>query len=81
MSDAPKIGRPGQYVPEPFVSRAHETGEMPLDILDIIKLGRERVVHVDDEDLDMSSQCGGAFTAQVLCDAGACTFALDADFC
>ena len=51
MSDAPRIGRPGQYVPEPFVSREHETGEMPLDILDIIKLGRERVVHVDDEDL------------------------------
>ena len=51
MSDAPIIGRRRQYVPEPLVSRAHETGEMPLDILDIIELGRERVVYVDDEDL------------------------------
>lgn len=52
MSNPPRFGRREQYYePEPFVGRAHKTGEVPLDVLDVVQLGRERVVHVYDEDL------------------------------
>lgn len=51
MSIPPRFGRREPYVPEPLVGRAHKTGEMPLDVLDVVQLRCKRVVHVDDEDL------------------------------
>lgn len=38
--------------PEPFVGRSDETGEVPLDILNVVEAGCEGVVDVDDEDLE-----------------------------
>lgn len=37
--------------PEPFVGCPDETGQVTLDILNIIQLGSERVVNVNDDDL------------------------------
>jgi len=37
--------------PEPLVGCPNETGQVTLDILDIVQLGSERVVNVDDDDL------------------------------
>lgn len=40
--------------PEPLVRRADEAGEVVLDVLDVVQLGREGVVDVDDDDLPVS---------------------------
>lgn len=37
--------------PEPLVGSPDETGHVPLDILDIVELGRQGVVDIDDNDL------------------------------
>ena len=48
----PLVSRVGKrYAPEPLVRGAHEAGQMALDILNIVQLGRERVLDVDDKDL------------------------------
>lgn len=36
---------------EPLVGGTHETGQVALDILDVVELGGQRVVDVDDNDL------------------------------
>lgn len=36
---------------EPLVGGAEEAWKMTLDVLDVVQLGRERVLHVDDDDL------------------------------
>ena len=36
---------------EPLVGGAQQTGQVALDVLDVVELGRQRVVHVDDHDL------------------------------
>lgn len=36
---------------EPLVGGAHETGQVTLDILNVVELGGQRVVDVDDNDL------------------------------
>ena len=36
---------------EPLVGGTEEAGEVALDILDVVELGRKGVVHVDDDDL------------------------------
>ena len=40
-----------QHTPEPLIRGAYEAGKMALDVLDVIQLGRERVLDIDDEDL------------------------------
>jgi hypothetical protein len=40
-----------QSIPEPFIGRPDETGQVTLDILDIIQLGSKRVGNVYDDDL------------------------------
>ena len=37
-------------VPEPFIRGAHEARKVTLDVLNVVQLGCERVLHVDDED-------------------------------
>lgn len=39
------------YAPEPLVGSTDEAGEMTLDIFNVIQLGRQWVLDVDDEDL------------------------------
>jgi hypothetical protein len=36
---------------EPLVGGAQQTGQVALDVLDVVELGRQRVVHVNDHDL------------------------------
>jgi hypothetical protein len=36
---------------EPLVGSSDETGKVPLDVLDVVELGGEGVVDVDDDDL------------------------------
>lgn len=36
---------------EPLVGRADETGEVPLNVLDVVELGGEGVLDIDDDDL------------------------------
>ena len=36
---------------EPLVGSTEEAGEVALDILDVVELGRKGVVHIDDDDL------------------------------
>ena len=36
---------------EPLVGGTEKAGEVALDILDVVELGRKRVVHIDDDDL------------------------------
>ena len=36
--------------PEPLVGRANETREMPLDILDVVQFGSERILNIHDKD-------------------------------
>lgn len=36
---------------EPLVRGTEQTGQVALDVLDVVELGSERVVHVDDHDL------------------------------
>ena len=38
-------------VPEPFIRSTDESGKVVLDVLNVVQLGRERVVDVDDDDL------------------------------
>lgn len=39
------------YTPEPFIGCANETGQMPLDIFDIVQLAGHRILNVNDDDL------------------------------
>jgi hypothetical protein len=39
------------YAPEPLVGSTDEAGEMTLDILNVVQLGRQWVLDIDDEDL------------------------------
>jgi hypothetical protein len=39
------------HAPEPLVCGADETGQMALNILDVVQLARERVLDVNDDDL------------------------------
>lgn len=39
---------------EPLVGGAQKTGEVPLDVLDVVQAGSKRVVDVDDNDLPVS---------------------------
>jgi hypothetical protein len=39
------------FVPEPLVRGAHEARQMTFNILNVVQLGRERVLDVDDKDL------------------------------
>lgn len=39
------------HAPEPFIRRTDESGKVVLDILDVVQLGRERIVDIDDDDL------------------------------
>jgi len=40
-----------QSVPEPLVGSSDETGQVTLDIFDIVQLGSERIGNIDDDDL------------------------------
>jgi hypothetical protein len=44
-------GKKEGYAPEPLVGGTHEAGEVTFDIFNIVQLGCERVLDVDDEDL------------------------------
>lgn len=37
--------------PEPLISRTDESWKVPLDILNIIELGREGISHINNDDL------------------------------
>lgn len=39
------------YIPEPLISGTNETRKMPLDVLDVVQLGREGIQDIDDDDL------------------------------
>lgn len=39
---------------EPLVGGAQQTGKVALDVLDVVELGGQGVVHVDDDDLPVS---------------------------
>jgi hypothetical protein len=39
---------------EPLVGGTEKTGQVPLDVLDVVEAGSERVVHVNDNDLPVS---------------------------
>lgn len=39
------------HTPEPLVRRTDETGEVVLDVLDVVELGRNGIVDIDDNDL------------------------------
>jgi hypothetical protein len=41
----------GIYSPEPFVGRSDQTRKMSLHILDIVQFRRQRVVHINNQDL------------------------------
>ena len=38
-----------KYTPEPFIGRPNQTGQIPLDILDIVELGRKRILDIDND--------------------------------
>ena len=40
-----------QSIPEPLVGSPDETGQVTLDIFDVVQLGSERIGNVDDNDL------------------------------
>ena len=40
-----------QSIPEPLVGSPDETGQVTLDVFDVVQLGSERVGNVDDNDL------------------------------
>lgn len=43
-----------ENLPEPFVGCANETGEMALNVFNIVKLGREGVAYINDDDFPVS---------------------------
>jgi hypothetical protein len=45
------MSRSRKHEPEPLVRRADETRQVALDVLNIVQLGRERVLDVDNDDL------------------------------
>ena len=40
-----------QPIPEPLVGSSDETGQVTLDIFDVVQLGSERIGNIDDDDL------------------------------
>lgn len=46
-----ETGESCESLPEPFVRSTDETGEVTFDVLDVVELGREGVVDVNDENL------------------------------
>jgi hypothetical protein len=38
-------------LPEPFIGGPNQSGKMPLNVLDVVELGGERIVYIDDDNL------------------------------